>query len=154
MSYAERIVADFLTDNKIKWIFEQPVSIVEENDRTRTWYPDFYLPDISIYLEVCGAERPKDYDFRKKKYKSNKIPVIFIEQYKDDAKWQHYLMVELKEIHDGRTKSLEKVQYIKKIHKSSGQKIHTTEKNFCFNCGSKLKNNPNFCSQCGTDIRR
>ena len=152
MTLAERSVADFLTDNHVNWIFEKPVSIIEENDRTRTWYPDFYLHDIGIYLEVCGAKRDNDYDFRKEAYKSNKLPVVLIEQYKEDAKWQHYLMKELLEIHGYRNDALQKVTYIKKIQKSTGKKIHTTEKNFYFNCGNKLNNSPNFCSQCGIDI--
>ena len=61
MSGAENIVAEFLTAYEIWWNYEQPVIVKDEDDRQRTWYPDFFLSEFGVYVEVCGDERTKDY---------------------------------------------------------------------------------------------
>ena len=150
---AEIAVERFLHENNINCIYEQPVSIIEDNDRIRTWYPDFYLPDVGIYLEVCGAQRDKEYDFRREAYKKNRLPVVFIEHYKDESKWKHYLMKELEDIQTYRINALQKVPYIKKLQKSEGKQVRITKQKYCHNCGNKLLKAPNFYNQCGTKMR-
>jgi len=92
MSAAERQVADFLSELKIWWNYEQPVIVKDEGDRQRNWYPDFFLSEFGIYVEVCGADRKKDYDRRKECYKKNRLSVIFVQTYKDEEKWKEYLL--------------------------------------------------------------
>ena len=98
MSYAERRVADFLTEKNIYWEFEKSVFVKDEEERPRTWSPDFYLTNLSIYVEVCGADRPNDYEYRKRIYKKNNIPIIFVETFKDEGSWKHYLLSRITEI--------------------------------------------------------
>ena len=50
----------------------------------RTFYPDFYLTEIHLYVEVCGAQRDDDYSRWNEIYKKNNVPIIFIETYKGD----------------------------------------------------------------------
>lgn len=101
MSSAEAIVADFLTNElDLWWNFEQPIYVEDNKKRPRVWTPDFYLPELGIYIEVCGKERDC-YAFRKKVYDKNRIPVIFVHTYKRD-KWRDYLLNEITIIHSKR----------------------------------------------------
>ena len=56
MTTAEKEVAELLKDLGIKWSYEHPVFVWEENKRPRVWAPDFYLISFGIYIEVCGSE--------------------------------------------------------------------------------------------------
>jgi hypothetical protein len=61
-------------------------------NRPRVYSPDFYLPQLGLYIEVCGAER--DYEYRKKVYLKNHVPIIFVETWKyDKNQWQKYIFV-------------------------------------------------------------
>ena len=91
MTKSEHRVADYLTKHNIKWDYERPVFIFDEGERSRTWYPDFYLSDIGLYLEVCGADRGNEYNRREKIYRKNKIPIVFVHTYKQSEKWQYFL---------------------------------------------------------------
>lgn len=100
MTQSEIKVAEFLTHNGIWWNYEQPIYVKDDKERPRVWTPDFYLPELGIYVEVCGADR-KSYDYRKEIYVKNKIQVIFVQTYKY-GKWQEFLLKEIKRIHDDR----------------------------------------------------
>lgn len=93
MSNAEKEVAHFLTVLGLWWSYEQPVYIADEKERPRVWTPDFYLPELGIYIEVCGSETV-DYPYRQKMYEENRIPVIFVHFYKKD-KWMTFLVKEI-----------------------------------------------------------
>jgi len=64
MTKPEKEVANFLKNIGIKWSYEQPVFIWDENKRPRVWTPDFYLVSFGIYIEVCGS---KSFDYRYRK---------------------------------------------------------------------------------------
>ena len=100
MTLAEQKVASFLKNKGILWQFEQPLYVKDDKDRPRVWTPDFYLPQFGVYVEVCGTNR-KGYSYRKKVYKKNKIPIIFVHTYKQD-KWEDFLFGELIRLHDER----------------------------------------------------
>lgn len=57
----EQIVATFLDENNIRW-----TNVIEEkllytwDGQERRYYPDFYLIDFNMYIEVKGYERPRD----------------------------------------------------------------------------------------------
>ena len=97
MSNAEKEVADYLKKINIYWFFEHPVFLVDERERPRVWTPDFYLPELGIYIEVCGADRDC-YSYRKEIYQKNRVPVIFIHHYREEEDWQEYLRKRLAEI--------------------------------------------------------
>ena len=105
MTNAEREVADYLREINIFWLFEHPIFVSDEKERPRVWTPDFYLPELGIYIEVCGEER-NCYDYRAKIYAKNRIPVIFIHQFKEENNWKGYLIQKISEINEFRSKKM------------------------------------------------
>ena len=102
MTRAEKEVADYLQEINLYWLFENPVFILDEKERPRVWTPDFYLPELGIYIEVCGQERTC-YDYRKDIYKKNRIQIIFIHQFKKENDWKEYLKKRIVEINAYRS---------------------------------------------------
>jgi len=106
MSYAdmmpsEREVAEFLDDLGLPWIFEFPVFVYDERKRPRVWTPDFFIPKLGVYIEVCGS-KDFNYEYRKKIYRDNQIPVIYVHFYKKQHSWQKFLFLKIKEIEKKR----------------------------------------------------
>lgn len=91
MTRSEKEVANVLKEMGIKWSYEQPVFVWDENKRPRVWTPDFYLIPFGIYVEVCGSEK-FDYDYRRKIFDINGYRVIFLHLYKEKDKWMYHLM--------------------------------------------------------------
>jgi hypothetical protein len=56
MTNTEREVADLLKNLGIKWSYENPVFIWDENNRPRACAPDFFLIYFGIYVEICGSK--------------------------------------------------------------------------------------------------
>ena len=94
MTKSEKEVADFLTEFGIWWNLKHPVVVYDDEDLQRNYYPDFYLSEYGVYLEVCGSEK-FDYEFRSKIYYKNHIKVIFVHTYKDKRKWKEHLIDKL-----------------------------------------------------------
>ena len=70
----ERDVANFLNLKNIKW--ERPknsFTYIFEN-KQKEYFPDFFLPDYNVYIEVKGWKQKKD--FKKWKYFPKKLLVI------------------------------------------------------------------------------
>ena len=101
MTDAELQVADYLKELKIWWNFQASVFVYDEKDRPRVWTPDFYLPRLGMYIEVCGTEK-FDYEYREKIYNKNEIHVIFVHVYKEVGKWKGYLLNRIKDIEEER----------------------------------------------------
>ena len=91
MTYAEREVADLLKDLGIRWSYEHPVFVWDENKRPRVWAPDFYLGQFDLYVEVCGSE-DFDYKYRKEIFNKNGYKVIFLHVYKKKKFWKNHLL--------------------------------------------------------------
>ncbi|MGF3555253.1 MAG: hypothetical protein ACQXXF_08350, partial [Thermoplasmatota archaeon] len=91
MTSAEKEVANTLKELGIKWSFEKPVFIWDENSRPRVWVPDFFLVHFGIYVEVCGSDK-FDYEYRKSIFDKNGYLVIFLHIYKEKIKWKHHLL--------------------------------------------------------------
>ena len=108
MTRSEREVAIMLKNLGIKWSYEQPVFVWDENRRPRVWAPDFYLIPFGVYIEVCGSEK-FDYDYRRKIFDNNGYRVIFLHLYKETNKWKNHLMIYLKKIMDYRSHELNEV---------------------------------------------
>jgi hypothetical protein len=105
MTNTERQVADLLKEMGIKWSYEHPVFVWDENKRPRVWAPDFYLVPFGVYVEVCGSEK-FDYEYRRKILDKNGIRVIFLHLYKDNTKWKYHLKQYLEKIMNYRCKKL------------------------------------------------
>ncbi|NHJ87732.1 MAG: hypothetical protein FK734_19885 [Asgard group archaeon] len=128
MTGEERKVADFLTTKKFRWKFQPSVSVYDLGDRQRTFYPDFYLSDLNIYIEVCGAERTEEYERRDIIYKKNEVPIIFVETYKDEGKWQHFLLRRITEIQEKRQSVISPIAPSKSVVKEVVEKPEQTTK--------------------------
>jgi len=78
-SRGERHIAGTLDDYGIPFIYEQRVT-VNDNGKTRTLRPDFYLPEFNLYIEYYGRVGNQDYDIRtaikKAAYAANDLHVI------------------------------------------------------------------------------
>lgn len=94
MSEPEKEVAKFLDELGIWWKYEWPLFLYDENDRPRIWTPDFFLPVIGVYVEVCGTGE-FDYYYREKIYDKNVCRVIFVHYYKEPEKWKTFLVQRL-----------------------------------------------------------
>jgi len=108
MTNAEKEVAKVLKDFGIKWSYEHPIFVWDENKRPRVWTPDFYLASFGIYIEVCGSES-FDYDYRKTVYAKNGFDVIFLHLYKQTNKWKNHLMNYIEIITDYRYHKLNEI---------------------------------------------
>lgn len=64
MTDPEREVADYLQNRDLWWVYEFPVFVYDEKKRPRVWTPDFYIPKLGLYIEVCGSKE-FDYEYRK-----------------------------------------------------------------------------------------
>jgi hypothetical protein len=92
MTQGEKQTADFLTSLRIFWRYHHPVTIYDEENLPRIYYPDFFLPQFGVYVEVCGAKRDDEYERRKNLYFANNIKVIFVETFKHHQEWKSFLL--------------------------------------------------------------
>lgn len=56
----EVLVAKWLDDNTIKWTNKVDGFDYKWNNKIHLYFPDFYLPDLDMYIEVKGYERERD----------------------------------------------------------------------------------------------
>ena len=108
MTRCEKEVAEVLKDLGIKWAFEQPVFVWDEDKRPRVWAPDFYLISFGVYVEVCGSSS-FDYEYRRKILDKNGIKVIFLHVFKNKTKWKYHLMYYLERIMHQRYKKMDEI---------------------------------------------
>jgi len=108
MTNAEKKAAIYLKELNLWWIYEFPVFIYDDKKRPRVWTPDFYIPKLGMYIEVCGKQR-QDYEYREKIYKENGYYVIFLHLYKEQNMWKKYLVKKIMEIEDLRHSEIEKM---------------------------------------------
>jgi hypothetical protein len=102
MEDSEKLVAQYLRELDIWWVYESPVFVYDEKERPRVWTPDFYLPKLGIYVEVCGRENAKSYEYRRQIYRKNDVYVVFVHLYKEEKKWKDYLVKRISEIEELR----------------------------------------------------
>ena len=91
MTKSEKEVAELLKDFGIRWSYEHPVFVWDENKRPRVWAPDFFLTSLGIFVEVCGSKE-FDYEYRKRIFNKNGYQVIFLHLYKEPSKWKNHLI--------------------------------------------------------------
>lgn len=116
---AEQRVADFLKGLNVWWEFQPALIIKDKYNKNRIVYPDFFLPSLGIYVEVCGADRPEKYLDRRKMYKNNQIPVIFVETFKPDQKWKAHFLYGVDKVQKERQKILTKIEEIRGFKQES-----------------------------------
>ncbi|HUJ84808.1 MAG TPA: hypothetical protein VLV84_04305 [Candidatus Acidoferrales bacterium] len=97
MTIFEKQVAEYLSELRIYWKFEFPLFVYDEKNRPRVWSPDFYIPSMNMFIEVCGSEN-FDCKYREKIYRKNGYHVIFTHLYKEPNQWKTYLIKRMMEI--------------------------------------------------------
>jgi hypothetical protein len=100
MSRAEHEVCAHLRELGLWWHYEQPVFVYDHMERPRVWTPDFYVPELGIYIEVMGDRQMGNYSFREKIYRLNRIPIIFLDIQHTD--WRGQLGEGIETIHQAR----------------------------------------------------
>lgn len=109
MTNAEKEVACYLKENGIKWSYEHPIFVWDENKRPRVWAPDFYLIPFDVYVEVCGSES-FDYEYRKSIYIINGYKVMFLHLFKDTIRWRKYLLNYIERVEEYRNGYLKELK--------------------------------------------
>lgn len=75
----EVIVADSLNENNVLWVRPQPVWYIDANNKTRRYYPDFYLSEYDVYLDPKNDHLIKtDIDKIIRSANQNKIKIIIL----------------------------------------------------------------------------
>lgn len=86
-SYGEMDIANFLTQNGIRYIYEQPYQLDTRTSEYSQYCPDFYLPDYNIYIEYFGIDR----EGKVPSYFKGKNGMSGTEQYQASMKWKRQL---------------------------------------------------------------
>lgn len=98
-SEGERRIAYFLDDNSIRYQYEPGILVQTSYDKTRIWYPDFYLPEFSSYIEYFGMVGKEGYnDGIKTKlstYQQMGMDVIPVYPWTFSGDWHRYIMDKL-----------------------------------------------------------
>lgn len=76
-SYQELVIANFLTLNGIKYLYEEPYEYKTYTIEKRQYKPDFYLPDYGVYIEHFGIDRD-----------NKTAPYINNKEYLDGINWK------------------------------------------------------------------
>ena len=61
-SAGERKIADVLSKYGIPYKYESPTLVEDKQQKSRIWYPDFYLPTHGMYIEFYGLRGSPNYD--------------------------------------------------------------------------------------------
>lgn len=77
-SLQEKVISDFLFNNKIRAVYEKEVYYTE-NDEDKVLHPDFYLPDYDIYIEhygMTGKKYEQMKEYKERIYKENNLKLV------------------------------------------------------------------------------
>ena len=108
MTDSEKQVAEYLKSIGIFWKYEFPLFVYDEKNRPRVWTPDFYIPKLGMFIEVCGSQN-FDYDYRDKIYRRNGFYVVFLHFFKKEEKWKNYLIKTIMKIEELRHDQVQKM---------------------------------------------
>ena len=110
-SAGERRIAGYLDAQGIPYEYERPLLVLDQ-DKPRIWYPDFYLPELAIYLEYYGLAGQPDYDqsvqHKQGVYRAMKIDVVplFPSTFRTD--WRGYIIDSLQRITERRYRAVKR----------------------------------------------
>ena len=109
-SAGERTIADFLTNAGIRYNYE-PAVMINDGGYNRIWYPDFGLPEYSVFIEYFGMVDDHAYDkqtdYKLATYGRNSIDVIPVYPSTLAGNYQRYLFGEIYRTTNNRLLSLE-----------------------------------------------
>lgn len=86
-SYGELDIANFLTQNGISYVYEQPYKVDTRTSEYGQYHPDFYLPDFDIYIEYFGINKKGEVP----SYFSGRNGMTASQAYAESMKWKRNL---------------------------------------------------------------
>ncbi|OGD60791.1 hypothetical protein A3K78_05805 [Candidatus Bathyarchaeota archaeon RBG_13_52_12] len=107
MTDSEKQVCNYLRELDLWWVFESPIFVIDEKECGMVWTPDFNVPKLDMYIEVCGTDE-FDYEYQKKIYYKNGYRVAFIKVYKE--KWKNFLVDMIMDIEEKRHVEVMKIR--------------------------------------------
>lgn len=113
MTEPEKQVASFLGELGLWYKYEFPVFLYDDENRPRVWTPDFFLPKLGLYVEVCGSG-DIDYSYREKIFDKNGMYIIFVHYYKEEKVWKRFLVERLEYIGEKRLSLVSKASELVK----------------------------------------
>jgi len=112
-SAGERRIAEFLQVREIHYDYERPLLVLDRG-QPRIWYPDFYLPELAVYLEYFGIVADEGYDRRaqhkKSVYEAMDLDVIPLYPATFHTDWKGYILDSLEKIMARRQSTLAKAR--------------------------------------------
>jgi len=121
-SEGERMIAEFLKSEKIHFVHEYPVALIDEQDQVRIWYPDFFLPRLNIVVEYLGMKGKPEYDRsvrrKTKLFQHLKMDFILITPKRlTRPDWKHYIINGILEIMDSKGSEYHKMKILSRKYK-------------------------------------
>ena len=110
-SKGELEIAKFLTAQEINFEYEFPIAVKDE-DKTKLWYPDFYLTDYQIVIEYFGMyihdqNYKKSADHKKGIYKQ--CGIFFVPMYHFNKDWKNYILDSILSHLEGRVDAMKNI---------------------------------------------
>lgn len=86
-SYGEMEIANFLFENGVQYIYEQPYEIDTRTPEFSQYNPDFYLPEYKVYIEYFGINRQGEVP----RYFAPHNGKSATESYQASMQWKRYI---------------------------------------------------------------
>ena len=101
-SEGERQLARMFTRYGVRFEYERPVAL-REQDRLRLWYPDFWLPDLDVYVEYLGRRpipgaREEHHAYKQGVYAREGIACLFLGREDLTGNWPKEVLRALTEL--------------------------------------------------------
>ena len=98
-SAGERYVAETLRHYGIRYQFEAPLT-VQDHGKLRIYYPDFWLPDLSLAVEYLGMMDRPDYrtgvEHKRAVYKECGVACLYVTPEDFELQWPRRLLREMR----------------------------------------------------------
>lgn len=114
-SEGEKAIAEILTKYNIDFVYEYPLLIkdqqVNDTEKLRIWYPDFWLPKYSIIIEYFGMDNDPHYHKGKQNkwdaYKRLDIDCIPVYPKTLGGDLKSYLLINIKKLINEKVRHFE-----------------------------------------------
>lgn len=110
-SKGEYEIAKFLTSLEIEFEYEYPIAITDY-DKTKIWYPDFYLKEYQVVVEYFGMYNHNEQykvaaDHKKEVFKN--CGIQFVPIYHTNKAWDEYLLKSILMHQEMKAKKMNKI---------------------------------------------
>lgn len=110
-SKGEYEIAKFMDDFDLDFEYEFPIAVIDE-DKTKIWYPDFYLKEYQVVVEYFGMYNHNE-GYREavehKKKVFQECGVQFVPIYHINKNWEEYLIKAILMHQEMKAKKINKV---------------------------------------------